>query len=53
LCCCRHFAAAVATLLLLLLPDVPDVASGIYNKLRQQWTKLKARSNEVGDSSSA
>jgi hypothetical protein len=25
------------------------VASGIYNKLRQQWTKLKARSDEVGD----
>jgi hypothetical protein len=34
-------------LLLLLLPDVPDVAAGIYSKLKQQWTKLKARSDEV------
>jgi hypothetical protein len=33
--------------LLLLLPDVPDMSSGIYSKLRTQWTKLRARSDEV------
>jgi hypothetical protein len=37
----------ILTLLPLLLPDVPDVATGIYTKLRKQWTKLKARSDEV------
>ncbi|KAF6259184.1 hypothetical protein COO60DRAFT_1626155 [Scenedesmus sp. NREL 46B-D3] len=26
--------------------DVPDAATGIYNKLRQQWAKIKARSDE-------
>lgn len=32
---------------LLCVVDVPKSAEAIYNKMRQQWLKLKARSNEV------
>ncbi len=28
--------------------DVPEAAAAIYKKLRDQWGKLKARSDEVG-----